>query len=159
MTKEHYTNSRNGLGIFQVALQISGVLILGISTVTLANFLFKITGITDALANTSPQVALNFLGVVIGWIFAIFILILEIFFLWSIWTGTSKKDWEWDSQQKVWYKNKGINIEKVISDENGDASMSRFQLLIFTFVVAMSLFILLLELIHQLFPTGFLLKY
>jgi hypothetical protein len=34
-----------------------------------------------------------------------------------------------------------INLQYVISESDGDASMSRFQLLIFTFVIAMSLFL------------------
>ena len=34
-----------------------------------------------------------------------------------------------------------INLEYVISESDGDASMSRFQLLIFTFVIAMSFFL------------------
>jgi hypothetical protein len=43
-----------------------------------------------------------------------------------------------------------INLAKLISEPNGDASMSRFQLLIFTFVIAMSLFLIIVTL-HQ-FP-------
>ncbi len=34
-----------------------------------------------------------------------------------------------------------INLSKLISESNGDASMSRFQLLVFTFVVALSFFL------------------
>lgn len=34
-----------------------------------------------------------------------------------------------------------INLTKLISEANGDASMSRFQLLVFTFVVALSFFL------------------
>lgn len=34
-----------------------------------------------------------------------------------------------------------IDLQKLISEANGDASMSRFQLLIFTFVISMSLFL------------------
>ena len=33
-----------------------------------------------------------------------------------------------------------INLDKLISEANGDASLSRFQLLIFTFVIALSFF-------------------
>lgn len=36
-----------------------------------------------------------------------------------------------------------INLAKLICEKNGDASMSRFQLLIFTFVIAMSLFLII----------------
>ncbi len=35
-----------------------------------------------------------------------------------------------------------IDLTHLISDENGEASLSRFQFLIFTFVIAMSLFLL-----------------
>jgi Bacterial Ig-like domain (group 2) len=34
-----------------------------------------------------------------------------------------------------------INLSKLVSESNGDASMSRFQLLVFTFVVALSFFL------------------
>src|SRR5215831_8092388 len=37
---------------------------------------------------------------------------------------------------------KTINLSRVISEPNGDASMSRFQLLIFTFVIALSLYLI-----------------
>ena len=33
-----------------------------------------------------------------------------------------------------------INLSRLVSEPNGDASMSRFQLLIFTFIIAASLF-------------------
>ena len=36
-----------------------------------------------------------------------------------------------------------INLNNLISEPNGDASLSRFQLLIFTFVITMSLFYLI----------------
>jgi len=39
---------------------------------------------------------------------------------------------------------KTINLSRLISEPNGDASMSRFQFLIFTFVIALSLFIIVL---------------
>ena len=38
-----------------------------------------------------------------------------------------------------------INLNKLVSEANGDASMSRFQLLIFTMIVAVSLFIMVLK--------------
>ena len=43
----------------------------------------------------------------------------------------------------IWkvFKNE-IDLRFLISDENGEASLSRFQFLIFTFVIAMSLFLL-----------------
>lgn len=39
--------------------------------------------------------------------------------------------------------NEKIDLSKLISEPNGDASMSRFQFLIFTFVIAMSLFLVI----------------
>lgn len=44
-----------------------------------------------------------------------------------------------------------IDLSKVISEANGDASMSRFQLMIFTMMVAISLFILVVK--NWQFPT------
>lgn len=38
-----------------------------------------------------------------------------------------------------------INLEFLISDAEGDASMGRFQLLVFTFVVALSFFLVVLD--------------
>jgi hypothetical protein len=63
------------------------------------------------------------LGLVIGWILTIFVGVLALAILWKIFTGD-------------------IDINCLISDENGWASLSRFQFLVFTFVVAMSLFYL-----------------
>ena len=42
-------------------------------------------------------------------------------------------------------KEKGIDLKFLISEENGQASMSRFQLLVFTFVIAMGLLISVLD--------------
>ena len=36
---------------------------------------------------------------------------------------------------------KGIDLSKLLSEKDGDASMSRFQLLVFTFVIAMGLLV------------------
>ncbi len=38
--------------------------------------------------------------------------------------------------------NDKVDLTHLISDENGEASLSRFQFLVFTFVIAMSLFLL-----------------
>ena len=38
-----------------------------------------------------------------------------------------------------------INIEKMLCEKNGDASLSRFQFLIFTFVISMSLLLLVVK--------------
>jgi len=45
-----------------------------------------------------------------------------------------------------------IRIDKLISESNGDASMSRFQLLIFTFMIALSFVLLLLASPMKGFP-------
>lgn len=63
------------------------------------------------------------LGLVIGWILTVFIGLLAVMILVKIWKGD-------------------IDLNYLISDENGWASLSRFQFLVFTFVVAMSLFYL-----------------
>lgn len=63
------------------------------------------------------------LGLVIGWILTIFVGLLAVMILVKIWKGD-------------------IDLNYLISDENGWASLSRFQFLVFTFVVAISLFYL-----------------
>ena len=64
------------------------------------------------------------LGLVIGWILTVFLAVLALMILLKIWKGD-------------------IDLNYLISDENGWASLSRFQFLVFTFVVAMSLFYLI----------------
>ena len=64
------------------------------------------------------------LGLVIGWILTVFITALALKILVKVWKDE-------------------INLEFLISDASGDASLSRFQFLVFTFVVAMSLFYLI----------------
>jgi hypothetical protein len=71
-----------------------------------------------------------FLALVIGITLTIFVAVLEIFILIFIWEGT------WNSKAE---QRRGINIAKLISESTGDASLARFQLLIFTFVISMSL--------------------
>ena len=63
------------------------------------------------------------IGLVIAWILTVFIGVLALMILLKIWKGD-------------------IDLNYLISDENGWASLSRFQFLVFTFVVAMSLFYL-----------------
>ena len=63
---------------------------------------------------------------VVAWLLVLFIAALEFIIITFIWTGK-------------------INVARLISDENGDASLSRFQLLIFTFVIAMSLFYIIVN--------------
>ncbi len=61
----------------------------------------------------------------IGWSLAVFIGSLEILILWMIGSGK-------------------INLSKLISETNGDASLSRFQFLIFTFIISMSFILVVL---------------
>jgi len=64
------------------------------------------------------------LGLAIGWLLTLIIATLAAKILIKVWRDE-------------------IDLEFLISDENGDASLSRFQFLVFTFVVAMSLFYLI----------------
>ena len=64
------------------------------------------------------------LGLTIGWILTVVIGLLAFTFVVKVWLGHIDLDW-------------------LISDERGYASLSRFQFLVFTFVVAMSLFYLI----------------
>lgn len=66
------------------------------------------------------------LGLVIGWILTIFIGLLGAIILGKILMGK-------------------IDLTYIISDENHDASLSRFQFLVFTFVIAMSLFFIIVN--------------
>lgn len=68
----------------------------------------------------------SLLGLVIGWILTVFIGLLAAMILIKIAKGD-------------------IDLNYLISDENGWASLSRFQFLVFTFVVAMSLFYLIVS--------------
>src|SRR5262245_22047311 len=60
------------------------------------------------------------------WVFAIFFGLAAITILVQIWIGK-------------------INLTLLISESSGEASMSRFQMLIFTFVVGISLFIIVVS--------------
>lgn len=64
------------------------------------------------------------LVLVMGWTLTIFIGLLALIILWLIITGK-------------------IDLKLLISEKDGAASLSRFQFLIFTFVIAMSLFYLI----------------
>lgn len=64
------------------------------------------------------------LVLVIGWILTIFLGVLGAVLLYLMVTGK-------------------IELQYLIADENGDASLSRFQFLVFTFVIAMSMFYLI----------------
>jgi len=66
----------------------------------------------------------DLLGLVIGWMLTIIIAALALKILVKVWKDE-------------------IDLEYLISDSEGYASLSRFQFLVFTFVVAMSLFYLI----------------
>ncbi|WP_017656059.1 hypothetical protein [Fortiea contorta] len=85
------------------------------------------------------------LALVIGCIITLFVAILEIFILIFIWDGT----WNVNSGKK-----RGINLEKLISESTGDASLARFQLLIFVFVISMSLVLIITSGKPPAFPTS-----
>jgi uncharacterized BrkB/YihY/UPF0761 family membrane protein len=70
--------------------------------------------------------ALQILTLAVGWVFLVFVGVLELLILWKMYKGT-------------------IDLTKLISEENGDASLSRFQFLIFTFVISMSLFLVIVS--------------
>lgn len=67
----------------------------------------------------------NVLALAAGWVILIFVTLLGAAIVWAMFTGV-------------------IDLTKVISEPNGDASMSRLQLLIFTFVIAVSLFLVII---------------
>jgi hypothetical protein len=58
-----------------------------------------------------------------AWIVVVFIGLTSLLILWYMFTGK-------------------IDMAKLISEENGTASLSRFQFLVFTFVIALSLFLI-----------------
>lgn len=74
------------------------------------------------LAQANPT--FDLLALIAGWVILIFIAALGGVILWSMVTGK-------------------IDLSELISEPNGDASMSRLQLLIFTFVIATSLFLII----------------
>src|SRR5437899_5391814 len=73
------------------------------------------------------------LGVVCGYIICIFVGLFAIAVLWRIADGT-------------------IDLARLISEPNGDASMSRFQFMVFTFVIALSLFLVTVSVKPAAFP-------
>jgi hypothetical protein len=75
---------------------------------------------------------MNTLALVIGWIVAIIIGLLGVVIVWLIVVGR-------------------INLDRLISEPNGDASLSRFQFLVFTFAMAMSLFLIIVS--TKIFPS------
>ena len=77
---------------------------------------------------------MEILAVVIGWILAVFIGMLGLLILYYIAKGK-------------------IDLTRLISEPNGHASLSRFQFLVFTFVIALSFFLLVVGQDPLEFPT------
>lgn len=72
------------------------------------------------------MVALEAAKILTAWLIPVFIALLGLLVLWKIWNGD-------------------IKLQGLINESSGEASMSRFQLLIFTFVIAMSLFLIIMN--------------
>ena len=66
------------------------------------------------------------LSLICGYVICVLIGLLGFTVLWKIWDGS-------------------IDLTRLVSEPNGDASMSRFQFLVFTFVIAMSLFLVVIS--------------
>ena len=75
------------------------------------------------------------LQLVAGWVIVVFMALLGIIILWKMIQGPPN----------------GIDLQYLISEENGQASLSRFQFLVFTFVIAMGLLVIILK--SGAFPT------
>ena len=76
---------------------------------------------------------MGILHIVAGWVIVVFMALLGIIIIW-----------------KMIHSN-GIDLKHLISEENGQASLSRFQFLVFTFVIAMGLLVIILK--SGAFPT------
>lgn len=70
--------------------------------------------------------ALEAAKILTAWLIPVFIALLGLLVLWKIWKGD-------------------IKLTGLINESSGEASMSRFQLLIFTFVIAVSLFLIIIH--------------
>lgn len=68
---------------------------------------------------------MNLITLIAAWIVVIFIGVTSLLILWYMFTGK-------------------IDLAKLISEEDGTASLSRFQFLVFTFVIALSLFLVII---------------
>ncbi len=77
---------------------------------------------------------LSSLVLVFGWVIAILIGLLGLCVVWLILIGK-------------------INLQSLLSEPTGAASMSRFQFLIFTFVIALSLYLIIVSKTPMEFPT------
>ena len=93
-------------------------------------------GASHSVPGEAPVAGLDILVFVAALIVVIFIGIAGLIILWQMVFGP-------------------INLEKLISEPDGSgASLSRFQFLVFTFVIAMSLFLIVIGQAPPHFPTG-----
>ena len=76
---------------------------------------------------------MELLMLAVGWILAGFVGLTGLLVLWLMFRGR-------------------IKLDKLISEPDGDASLSRFQFLIFTFVIAMSVFVITVSTAPPRFP-------
>ncbi len=81
----------------------------------------------------APSPAMQILTLVCGYIICVLIGLLGLVVLWKIFDGS-------------------IDLSELLDESNGGASMSRFQLLIFTFVFAFSLFLVIVSTNPPSFP-------
>lgn len=88
---------------------------------------------SPAVSNPPPTTDQIKLGLWVGWILTIFLGLLCTTIIVYIWIGR-------------------INLNKLISESGGDASLARFQLLVFTFVITLSMFYIV---VHQTPPQKF----
>jgi hypothetical protein len=76
---------------------------------------------------------MELLMLAVGWVLAGFVGLTGLLVLWLMFRGR-------------------IQLDKLISEPDGDASLSRFQFLIFTFVIAMSVFVITVSRTPPQFP-------
>jgi hypothetical protein len=88
------------------------------------------TAVQNVVQNTAPPTWLTWAS---GWVALGFLALLAVALLYYIFTER-------------------IDLSRLLSEPNGDASLSRFQLLIFTFVVAASLFLIIAAPFPPAFP-------
>ncbi|MCY4386027.1 MAG: hypothetical protein OXC18_02875 [Desulfurellaceae bacterium] len=69
---------------------------------------------------------MELLALTAGWVIVGFMALLGVLILWKILQGS-------------------IDLQYLVSEEDGQASLSRFQFLIFTFVIAMGLLVIILK--------------
>ena len=84
-------------------------------------------------AQTAPEWTERWVGTLAAWVALGFLGLIGVAILYYVFTGR-------------------IDLSGLISEPSGDASMSRFQLLVFTFVIAASLFLIIASATPPAFP-------